>query len=228
MSSDGFGIQSDGFDTLLSESTVRLFGRPMYDLVLARTPEERKKFYRGPGSLEATHPSIKNVPYRSKNSFLMDQLTQGADATDAGEPEAKLARIYSFSYQNEIFDLLKPAIFLVHGDGVEVEKSQFLGAKVTRNSSLAQRAAFTERSGISSQGQGFARGIRTWLYDRADFTVRLDSETGTFDRVLLGFELGDFETGDHTRMGGGESGPPPRPGAGHGRRVRRQRFRDEY
>ena len=31
----------------------------------------------------------------------------------------------------------------------------------------------------------FTRGIRAWTYDKADYTIRLDVETGMFDQVLL-------------------------------------------
>lgn len=225
----GFLEERIGFDTLLSDSSIWLFGREMYDLTLAKSEEERRRRYKGPSELELKQSprKFRNMPRNSRNSFLMDQLSGGA----SGDAPATLARIYSFSYQNELHDLMKPAIFLVHGVGVDIEQAQFgpFQEQINR-SSLAQRAAYTERSGVSSQGQDFARGMRAWVYDRADFSIRLDVETGTLDRVLLGIEFGDPHFGDHTRMAGGDSGPPPPPPApgGLGRRARRRRFKDDY
>ena len=37
----------------------------------------------------------------------------------------------------------------------------------------------------------FPRGIRVWSYDKADYTIRMEVETGMFEQVLLDAMLGD-------------------------------------
>ena len=82
-------------ETLLSPSNVLLYGRAIDDLSIK------------PGSHEPG-PS----PRKGHNNFLDKQL-QGKDC--------KLARIYGFSYEGHYYDLAKPALFLVHGDGVDAD-----------------------------------------------------------------------------------------------------------
>jgi hypothetical protein len=111
------------------------------------------------------------------NNFLLHQLT--ADG-------ARFARIYAFSYQGEFYDLPRPTIFLVHGNGIDPE-----GASVSAPgfASLSRMPADIGRTGLPGMAGSFAGRMRVWAYDRADFTVRMDVETGSFDATLLGAEL---------------------------------------
>jgi uncharacterized protein YjbI with pentapeptide repeats len=43
----------------------------------------------------------------------------------------------------------------------------------------------SDRSGLGAQDFSFADGLRVWSYDSADFSIRLDMETGTFEQILL-------------------------------------------
>jgi len=196
MSNDVY--RSGEFDSLAGDSSVRLFGRLMWDLML-RDPTTRGEVYSG-----------SPVPPRlSSNSFLLGQLKKA---------DAKLARISSFSYQNELFDLAKPAIFLVHGEGTRVE---LLDGVAPSQRSLRNRPTFTEHTGVVGQKGSFAPDIFVWMYDRADFTVRLDTETGSFEQVLLAYELGAPVGNDLMESAGTD---PPPTGA---RRRRRRRWRSD-
>ncbi|WP_305984545.1 hypothetical protein [Roseibium sp. MMSF_3544] len=184
---------SGEFDTLASDSSIRLFGRLMWDIQL-RERRERIKPY---GDQVPGDP----IPTReSANDFLVKQLSRG---------DARLARIMAFSYQNEIFDLARPAIFLVHGKGSPVEFVKE-GAQGKENPFLRRMPPYTDRSGVVIQGGSFGPNIKVWLYDRADFTVRLDSDTGTFERVLLEAELGCIGSGSMGAGDGDDVPPPPR------------------
>jgi|AACY02.2.fsa_nt_gi hypothetical protein len=158
-------------DTLLSDSSVWLFGRVMRDLALASDAERRKMY--APPSARGADPAAPRV---ASNAFLAEALAR---------PGAKLARIYAFSYNAMIQDLAKPALFLVHGEG-EPPEAESGGGKNTP----PWRAGPSERTGLGLQDDAFAGGIRVWAYDRADFTIRLDMETGTIERLLLENELG--------------------------------------
>ena len=88
------------------------------------------------------------------NSFVKKQLAKA---------DARFARIYAFSFEGQYYVLPKPAIFLVHGDGVAAD----------------------DVPGVAAKDWNFLSDIRAWSYDKADFSVRLDIETGPLDRILL-------------------------------------------
>ena len=196
---------SGDFDTLASESSVRLFGKLMWDIIL--NPAGRRAAYEGPTGQSAVPPAV--PPRLSKNNFLTDQLS---------DPNAGLARIYCFSYQNQLFDMAKPAIFLVHGEGTIIEVPNHVPKP--ENLFLRKLPTYSDRSGLAGQKGSFALGMKMWLYDRADFTVRLDTETGTFDQVLLDYELGGGV--DPGSMKGADTDEVPRPNL---RRRRHRRWR---
>lgn len=145
-------------DTLLQSSGIHLFGKVLADLTIdsSKTP---------PSHLER----------RGGNLFLQQQLSA---------PQAKLARIYAFSYEGVFVQLSRPTIFLVHGDGRDPEYPP------VQDSVRASRAPTTAAySGLVAQGGSFAADMRVWAYDKGDFTLRLDVETGTFEQMLLEMEL---------------------------------------
>lgn len=97
-------------------------------------------------------------------SFLGKQLNAA---------KAKLARIYGFSFEGQYVDVLPPAIFLVQGDGVAAGSD-------------------ADISGLAFQDETFASGMMMWSHDKDDFTMRLDTFSGTFEDVLLAPELDDM------------------------------------
>ncbi len=118
------------------------------------------------------------------NNFLADQKLNGM-----------LARIYGFSYEGAYYDLPKPALFLVHGEGdPAVLPSQAAGTAA----SLTRAPRETSLSGVAAADYQLADDLRVWSYDKADYTVRMDVETGMFEDILLD----PFFAGD----GGGVSG----------------------
>ncbi len=202
------GYRSGRYDTLLSDSTVHLFGRELYELKIDHTRVTEIVEYEE--RLDA--PPVNT---RSHNKFLIEQLRN----EDRGK-DATLARVYSFSYRNELFDLYKPAIFLVHGIGSDPEHPYLSEERADR---IQRQPPAADRTGLSSQVSRFPYGMRVWVYDIGDFTIRLDSESGTFDRVLLEFELGGQGSFDSTATAGGMTGPP----RGPTRRYRRGRWRSK-
>jgi len=100
------------------------------------------------------------------NTFLQRQLTAAG---------AQLARIYAFTYEGTFYNLPKPAVFLVHGDGETI--AGFVDNKAP--------PATVTASGLIAREFGFESDVKFWEYDKGDFTLRMDLVSGSFDEVLL-------------------------------------------
>ncbi len=83
----------------------------------------------------------------------------------------RLARIYGFSHEGQYYDLARPTIFLVDGDG------RPCGDDVAS-------------TGVAAKPPEFADGLFVWDYDRSDFSLRMDIDVGPLERILLDAELG--------------------------------------
>jgi hypothetical protein len=89
-----------------------------------------------------------------------------------------LARIYAFSYEGHYYDLSRPAIFLVHGIGTAAEPNK-------PGPGQSRGPASGDETGVATQDYSFADDMRVWPYDKGDFSIRMDVETGTFEQILL-------------------------------------------
>jgi hypothetical protein len=78
----------------------------------------------------------------------------------------QLARIYAFSFEGRFYILRQPSVFLVHGPGEKV-------------------AALTEFSGVAARDWEFEGDVRVWKYDRLDYTLRCDIDTGPLEDLLV-------------------------------------------
>jgi hypothetical protein len=96
---------------------------------------------------------------------------------------ARFARIYGFSYEGTYYDLPRPGLFLVHGPGELV--TQRPNTEDPREPYPTRAPAETTLTGLAAAGFDFADGLRVWSYDQADYTIRMDVETGMFEQVLL-------------------------------------------
>jgi hypothetical protein len=93
------------------------------------------------------------------NRFLHGQLT----AKDGGKNKQQLATIYGFEFEGHYYDLPKPTILLVHGDP---KSPKAAGAAVEPDPELADN-------------------VKVWRYDKADFSMRFDVESGPLEAILL-------------------------------------------
>ncbi|MEX0302104.1 MAG: hypothetical protein AB3N24_06740 [Leisingera sp.] len=124
---------------------------------------------------------IKDVNRKGRpgsNGLLSKQL--------ADEKDPRFARIYGFSYEGTFFQLPEPIILLVHGKG----KDAFADSGEFSRSPLDP-----SRSGVASAEFQIADGIKTWEYDKADYTIRMDLMTGMFEQVLLDVYFGSGGAG---------------------------------
>jgi hypothetical protein len=125
------------------------------------------------------HLDLEVIKSEKIGAFLKNPLA-------AAEP--LLALIYGYSHQGQYYALAQPALFLVHGQGSPAGSSG------------------TTSTGVAAKDFTFESDIVFWDYDRADFSLRLDIDSGPLERILLEAEQQDGEMpyfrGAHTRFRG--------------------------
>ena len=149
--------------------------------------------------LEVTDPDPDSKPKRhGANNQLGDQLKHDPKKPDS---EPRYAKIYGFSYEGHYYDLGRPALFLVHGEGKLVTENN------DDDPHRARAPRHPKLSGLAAQEFGFTDDIRVWSYDQGDYTIRMDVETGRFEQLLLEVELdqeelASFYSGQRARVSG--------------------------
>jgi hypothetical protein len=174
-------------ERLLFPSRILLYGRVVVDLQIG-----------------AQAGIAEPVPLLGDNRFLQRQLDPpGAVPADAPQ----IARIYGFSYEGHYYDLAKPALFLVHGPGVGADPVP-AAPPPPPHRRVARPPADVDHSGVGATAKSFPDDMMVWAYDKGDFSIRLDVETGTLEQILLDVELSSERLkmtfgGMHTRLRGG-------------------------
>ncbi|MEF2554042.1 hypothetical protein VQ042_22325 [Aurantimonas sp. A2-1-M11] len=136
--------------------------------------------------------SHKPSPARSSsaNKFLQNQLSSDA---------ACFARVYGFSYEGTYYDLPRPVLFLVHGEGVEATEYR-TGKKGMAN--RARAPGDPSLTGLAAADFDYADELKVWSYDKADYTIRMDVDTGMFEQVLLNMFFGDTNGASGPKVAG--------------------------
>jgi len=104
--------------------------------------------------------------------------SQPATSSSAG-----LATVYGFEFEGHYYDLAAPTILLVHGDPKTPAEA---GASVESSPKLRD-------------------DIKVWVYDKADYSMRLDIESGFLQDILLDAALDESNVAAQTsakRMSG--------------------------
>jgi len=125
------------------------------------------------------------------NQFLKQQLLAEG---------AQLARIYGFSFEGHYYDLPKPALLLVHGRGETLEHGEHGRTTLDAAGVMAREWEF-------SDAKIGADNVRRWSYDKGDFSIRLDTESGPFEQILLAAILrggSPLASGSDLRMSGSD------------------------
>ena len=157
-------------ETLLSPSNVLLFGREVVDLTINNPPPN---FPAPPPNVPNPQHSPFNVPRVGGNRSVETQLMLAG---------ARFARIYGFSYEGTYYDLPRPVLFLVHGQGEPATQARAGAAGIVQPARAPSEPSLT---GLAAADFEFADDLRVWSYDKADYTIRMDVETGMFEQVLL-------------------------------------------
>lgn len=134
--------------------------------------------------LDTTHG-----PFSRRRLASNKQLEELLALTSSG-----FARIYGFSYEGTYYELPRPVLFMVHGDGVPASEARTGRLGVVRR---ARAPGDPSSTGLAAADFQFAEDLKVWSYDKADYTIRMDVETGMFEDILLAAFFGD---------GGGVSG----------------------
>ncbi|WP_457939059.1 hypothetical protein [Mesorhizobium sp. 10J20-29] len=159
-------------ESILGSSSVYLFGRVLSDMkVVFNDPSDSDRPKR-----------------RGNNNFLVQQLRS---------KQAKLARIFSFAFEGTFYELARPAIFLVHGNGDDPDAPPPPSGDFER---LARSPGRITRNGVGRHFGSFAMDMKVWVYDKADLSLRLDVESGAFEQILLEAEIA---AEDDAGIGGG-------------------------
>jgi hypothetical protein len=145
-------------ETLLTQSAVKMFGRLLKGVSL--TPPL------APG----------DVSDLGFNKFLRQQLMGPPGGNREKENNPGLARIYAFSFEGAFYNLPRPAIFLVHGPGKNIQGSGTFDDG---------KGPVLNDSGIPTRDFVFETDVRYWEYDKDDLSLRLDSFSGTLDDILI-------------------------------------------
>lgn len=169
-------------ETLLSPSNLLLYGRVLQDLKFKFIPPPDKPIDDTPPSSKGCDPDSALEPPQAPprlggNNFLQAQL----------EENPVLVRVYGYSFEGHYYDMAKPAIFLLHGEGSDPEA--FRPARNLPGARVSRAPADADRIGVASQDGSFAEDMRVWSYDKDDLSIRLDPESGTFAEILLDAEL---------------------------------------
>jgi hypothetical protein len=154
-------------ETLLSMSAVYMFGRLVSDLQLVKPDDE----------------DAERSPRNGANAFLQRQLR---------DDHANIARVFYFSFEGALFELARPALFLVHGPGLPVDTAPAENADIDL---LAKTPPRMTRTGLGWQFGSFASDMKVWVYDKGDFSMRLDVDTGPLEQILLAAESGSGAMG---------------------------------
>jgi hypothetical protein len=178
-------------ETLLTSHAVLLYGRKVLGVTLAKASEAMAMTAGETADTGAVIETAEAPAPLGSNKFLEHQL----EAEDAC-----LARIYAFSFEGHYYDLPKPAIFLVHGDGSDPEATR------PANSRAGRAPADADRTGVANSPGSFSEDIRVWTYDKGDFSLRLDPDSGTLEQILLERCLGGGSAYGGGAYGGGAYG----------------------
>lgn len=149
-------------ESVLNVPAVFLFGKILSDLQISKLPAANKHRGRRKGA----------------NTFVLNQIDE-----DSAGKKAQLARIYAFAFEGVLCELMRPAIFLVHGDGEDPSE------EAAADDRAARQPGWSGRTGVGILPAHFSKDMQVWVYDKNDFTMRLDVDTGDFVDLLIGPEI---------------------------------------
>jgi hypothetical protein len=127
---------------------------------------------------------------------------QDAAAAGAGNGQSMtaywqihLARIYAFSFEGAVYSLPKPSIFLMHGQGWPIDAT----ANRTSIDEAGVAAREWEFSGPSRDRlKKPTQDLVYWEYEKGDFSLRLDTEAGPLEQILLAAAIRGADMGDRS------------------------------
>ena len=165
---------SDTSENLFTPSAIKLFGREFKGLSVNQGDVD------GGGPLgkarippKVVQDELKTKQYEQHPGRLERALRKVAwDEPTMGTNYARFARIYSFSYEGQYYELPSPVLFLVYGQGTLVDDS-------------ADKGFTIDNVGLAAKDWRFASDIRMWEVDDKAMSMCIDIESGTMKQMLL-------------------------------------------
>jgi hypothetical protein len=117
---------------------------------------------------------VKGLTINLANASVPGGLLQNRFNAAAGDP--RLVRVYGFSFEGQYYDLARPTIYLLFGDG-QPAGGQAIPKKVGD-------------LGFATDPPELVAGLQYWLVDQSDFSLRLDIDVGPIERILVEMEIG--------------------------------------
>jgi Pentapeptide repeats (8 copies) len=150
-------------------------------------------------------PPPVHIPIPAQFTVSADPLVPpGAQAADisitAWSPAINIARIYAFSFEGAIYTLPRPSLFFVHGPGDVIDTTGETRGRPGHTSdkvwpenlgrtSLDESGVIAREWEFSSPSSPEDRDLRYWEYEKGDFLMRLDTEAGPLEQILLAAAL---------------------------------------
>lgn len=138
----------------------------------------------------ADGPDLRHGPFRDPRNGIISELEQQLSATETANTDLAtpcFARIYGFSFEGTYYELPRPVLFLVHGDGYPSTEAR---SNIKGIVKPARGLGDPSLTGLAAADFQFAEDLRVWSYDKADYSIRLDVETGMLEDILLGPTFG--------------------------------------
>ncbi|MCZ6609150.1 MAG: hypothetical protein O7A66_03990 [Alphaproteobacteria bacterium] len=161
-------------ENLFTPSAIKFFGREFKGLSVNRSIDDEGNLEKplDPARIPPTDVQ-KDLPYKQHPGRLERALRKVAwDEATEKTNYARFARIYSFSYEGQYYELPRPVLFLVYGPGTKVDD------KVDKGFTI-------EQVGLAAKDWRFASDIRMWEVDDKAMSMCIDIESGTIKQILL-------------------------------------------
>lgn len=168
-------------ENIFTPFEIKLFGRVLEDLQIVRpVPNPSVTEARGKGFRKASDfdDSLLEQQVKGAYDFEIDPSTNKPKDERTPRSTPTLARIYNFAYEGELYQLPKPTIFLVYGEGTSPEGAIF-------KNSNAGNSTTVDETGTASRHWFFEDDIKMWVYEKSAMTIRFDLATGSFEDILL-------------------------------------------
>lgn len=133
--------------------------------------------------------SAKPIAPQSSASGSDTQTQTAPTSIVAWAPGVSLARIYGFSFEGAFYGLPRPSLFMVQGLGTSLSPDHWFGG--SRSSGEQGSRSSLDQSGVAAREWEFSadNSLVYWEYEKGDFSLRLDTEAGQFEQILLAAAL---------------------------------------
>lgn len=185
------------FETFFEPTRIWLFGKRFTSIEYKRDTMSREwSDYKAP----APTTDLPMPPRRIERALRRQAIHWTGNQVDEVISPI-FARIYSFSFEGNYYNLPRPLLFLVTGPGTK-PTTKLRHPERDFSASERQRAFETKFTGLEAKDWNFADDICVWAVDKRDLAVCLDVEVGPYQEILLDSMIAYEEDMAGRRSGG--------------------------